>query len=800
MMSKHTIHPKHIDLILDNSIICIFDSKFIVRYSSDNFNSLTGYKASELAGISISSLSNLKPDDATLKFIIETLENNETWKGELQLLHKNKQIIWVDTTIKPASDNSGKENYIAIFINITERKKLITNLKQRAHEQSLISILGQISLSNIPIKDLFDQILSVTCGSLEIESGAIVKLSKNKKTAFIHSRYNANLLSETVDIENILSFLLNNDHIISSDSLNNEKRFSVPDTLISNNYNNGIFILIGDKSNPFGIFVLLSIRPHLLNANETDFLTSICNILSQSVIRHNTENALKNEKELSNKYIDVADIMIIAIDINERIILANKKSEKSLGYNKNELTGLNFFDTFIPVDLRSDIRKTFHQTFLENTQNNNFLNLKNNIITMINRFNQKRTIKWNSSLIFDENNNISSILSAGEDITDILAYEKKQKRLEKKLHQAQKMEAIGIMTGGIAHDFNNILSSILGFSDLIKENIDSNDKILNEYIGYIQASGIKARDIIDQLQSINLNQSIADESALLPELLKGTLTMLRSIFPPDINISYNINENIPPVYMNSEKLSQLILQLLLSIRKSIPTNGSIDIELSKKAFYDSNCLFCDERIHGEYACISIHETGTCNSNIPADGTGKKSNDNDNSTEINTAAEIIHENNGHILIDQKRIDNDQGRYKTCIYSLFRIASDNKTHEKNIMIIDDENSVATYLGELLKGTGYKVAVFCDSTEALSSFKHQPDAYDLIITDEVMPAITGSELSTDILKIRPELPIILCTGHSDVINNSTPLSAGIRAYLKKPVNSERLLQLTASLLFNS
>ncbi len=797
MTSEHTLAGEYSAQIIDNSIICVFNSKLDITYTNDGFNFLTGYKKKELIGTNVLSLKHLNKPDSTHQFIIKTLESGETWKGELQLTHKEQQTIWLDATIIPVDKSNGDRDFIAIFLNITERKKLISNLKQRAHEQALISILGQISLSNIPLKDLIDQILSVTCGSLDIETGIVIKLS-SRNSAICCNQYNAELAEEkSVDIAGLLNFLSRKNHIITSESLDTESRFTVPDIFLNNKYKHAIFILIGDKKNPFGILSLLSNNIHTLNTNETDFLKSICNIISQSIIRHNIETSLEFEKELSSKYIDVAEIMIIALDKNERVILSNQKSSSTLGYSKTELSEINFFDTFLPEKLNSIIRLAFHRLFDEKEKTNDTLKLRNNIIPMIDRFGKKRTIKWNSSLLFDEQNHITSVLSAGEDITEILAYEKKQKQLEEKLHQAKKMEALYTLTGGIAHDFNNILSSILGFSDLIIENIGKNDDILHEYIGYIQESGIKARDIIAQLQDINLNQSTQNNSALLPELLKDILKMLRSIFPPDVNIQHNIDDNTPPVYINVETLNQLVLQLLLNARNALTGNGLIKIELSTKKINNICCLFCGENINGEYATISIHDNGTGIDDATLASIFKPSSTSKTPSGLTIAANIIHENNGHFFIERHHNSN---AFKTSVHSLFSFVSIEKTLHKHLIVVDDENSVATYLGELLKGAGYKVSVFCDSVEALSAFKSRPETYDLVITDQVMPVITGSELAADMLLIKPAIPIILCTGQSDILNDNKVLKTGIRACLKKPLNSEKLLHLIYSLLMET
>ena len=118
-------------------------------------------------------------------------------------------------------------------------------------------------------------------------------------------------------------------------------------------------------------------------------------------------------------------------------------------------------------------------------------------------------------------------------------------------------------------------------------------------------------------------------------------------------------------------------------------------------------------------------------------------------------------------------------------------------KHVMIVDDENSVATYLGELFKNTGFEVSVFGDPVEALKSFESNREKYDLVITDQTMPALTGDQLSQKMIAIQPDIPIILCTGHSDTITAEKAENLKIKGFMKKPINSAELLHLVISLL---
>jgi len=159
---------------------------------------------------------------------------------------------------------------------------------------------------------------------------------------------------------------------------------------------------------------------------------------------------------------------------------------------------------------------------------------------------------------------------------------------------------------------------------IMKNNLRIRDTKLTEYINYIQKSGLKAKDIISQLQSMNLKSETPNEATLLPTLLKGTLKMLGSAVPADINLNYHIDDDLPAVYMNASKLNQIVLQLLINARNALANNsdqGHIKVNLSMEKTQDKCCLFCGKMINGDHAALSVlnnssYRTEACGSDYP----------------------------------------------------------------------------------------------------------------------------------------------------------------------------------------
>ena len=805
--------------ILSSHIACVLDENFLIYYSNDNFRTLTGFKKDELEGRLIFTLKSSNHTNTTSEFLKKSVESGETWKGELQLQHKDKHTLWLDTTITPVISSAETNMYIATFTDISQLKVLVKNLQQRAHRQGIIAILGQLSLNNIPITDLLEQTLSVVCGSLDIDIGMILELSSDGRNALVRAGYNTNKLTPgktniSVTDNNMLGLSLQSEQPVISHLLSTEKRFDIPDIFIRENAKTAACLLIGDKKSPFGICCLLTSKVRNLTTDELHFLQSICNILTEAINRKNMETSIRYERELSQKYLDVAEVLIIVFDTKERIILANKHASKVLGYQQEKLKGMNFISTFLPKNIRQKSRRTFSSLLNKETQNINESEFLDKVIPVINRNNNIKHIKWKATLLYDNDNIVNSILFSGEDITQELIRKEEQKNLQIKLYQAQKMEAIGMLAGGIAHDFNNILASILGFSDLIIEKLNPGDGKLLEFITHIKNAGIKARNIIDQMQSLNLHDDSSIKAVPPGSLLKSTMKILRSALPSSINLQLNIQNDIPPVNINASIFHQLIMRLLINSRNNLQGHGDITISLSTQTLKNTCCTTCGSEINSEHVILGIEDNGTGLSKQNLTEVFKHITGDATDSGLANAIKVTHDSGGHILINSKHLDPSYNKPGTNLQLIFNIShklsatpesSSTKINninninasEKHLMIIDDENSVASYLGELFKNAGFTVSVFCDSVEALSCFKNNPDFYDLIITDHTMPALTGYELSSEALKIRQELPIILCSGHSDIINKEKSKNVNIQGYVKKPVASTELLQLVFSLL---
>lgn len=385
-----------------------------------------------------------------------------------------------------------------------------------------------------------------------------------------------------------------------------------------------------------------------------------------------------------------------------------------------------------------------------------------------------------------------------------------RKLLEQQLQQAQKMEALGQLTGGIAHDFNNILAAILGYSNLALERCvsDPADK-LARYLGEVISASERARDLIAKMLAYSRTSSVVASVPLniTPEVEKA-VAMLSVAIPAGIEVTTHIEADVPSVRIDPIEVQQVLINLAVNSRDAIGEQGRIGITLERARISHKVCAICHSIIEGDFVALEVKDSGA---GIPAaiqqrifdpffttKDIGKGS-----GLGLSMVQGVVIKNNAHLLIESGL---QQG---TSFQLLFPFADAEAiasaapvssriapmTERWRIWVVEDQESLAGYYLELLQEQGYRVSVFTDPAEALRAFRLDPDNVDLILTDQTMPHLSGAELAVAVFAIRPELPVILVTGYSETINADEAKRLGIRCYLNKPVDGNKLLAILAA-----
>ena len=408
----------------------------------------------------------------------------------------------------------------------------------------------------------------------------------------------------------------------------------------------------------------------------------------------------------------------------------------------------------------------------------------------------------------DNHGRLCGAVSVVSDISERKRAQDERDQLQKQLQQAQKMEAIGQLTGGIAHDFNNILASIMGYSELALEHCASRETApkLEAYLQEIYRGGERARDLIAQMLAFSRGSKGEKQILPLAPLVKEAVKMMRSTIPSSIDMTVDVDDEPFTVLGDPTMLHQVILNLCINARDAMEGKGRIAIRLRRAPGVDAVCRSCHGTVTGDFVEMTVKDSGSGISAaivnrifdpfFTTKDTGKGS-----GMGLSMAHGIVHEHGGHILLHSASGEGSTFRillpavpselsYSSAEPMRQSVGHALQSASRRVLVVDDEESVANFLGDLLAGHGYTVTVACDSREAMLRFKADLHAFDLVVTDQTMPGLTGVEMAQAMLAVRPELPVILCTGHSDHVDADYALALGIRVYLTKPFTISALL----------
>jgi PAS domain S-box-containing protein len=405
------------------------------------------------------------------------------------------------------------------------------------------------------------------------------------------------------------------------------------------------------------------------------------------------------------------------------------------------------------------------------------------------------------------------VLQIGQEVTARRAAEGERVQLEAQLRQAQKMEAIGHLTGGIAHDFNNILQGILGNLALAAERqADLADARLGRYLERAQHSAQRARELIGQMLTFSRGQRGARRPVALADLVRDACKLLRSTLPSTIDLRLSMDEEMPVMELDPVQVEQVVLNLCINARDAMGGTGAIRIGVRQPAHIHAVCASCRQKVNGRFVELFVRDTGPGIAPQVMDRMfepfySTKETGRGSGMGLSLAHGIVHEHGGHIVVDS--LVNERTKFRVLLP-----APDAATAEAapasdptqppvrarlsgRVLVVDDEEMIREFMAVLLGGWGLDVSVLADGAAARDAFAADPARYDLVITDQTMPQLTGIELARELTRLRPGLPVILYTGYAEDLSQRELREAGILELVRKPIEPAQFFPLLAGYL---
>ncbi|MCP4119389.1 MAG: response regulator [Desulfobacteraceae bacterium] len=503
---------------------------------------------------------------------------------------------------------------------------------------------------------------------------------------------------------------------------------------------------------------------------------------NQEEIRKKAQQDLLKSEEMFRNLFEHSHDAIFIHTLDGSIRKVNRSGSVLLGYPHHELSAMNLLD-LLPGKGAADVK-----TALERCRNQGSMLLETKLIT---RFAALLTVEISFSIISPKQGLFQAIC---RDLSDRLRTLEEKKKLEKRLNHYQKMEAIGTLAGGIAHDFNNILFPIMGYSEMLFEDLPEESPEYRK-VKKIYKAANRAKELTMQILTFS-RQAEQEQSPVQYQLIvKEALKLLRASIPKDIEIIQNIKPGGSPVFADPAKLHQIIMNLCTNAFHAVQESGGrFEVRMDEVDICSDAILGNPGLEPGAYIHLSVSDTGhgidqeilpmifdpyfTTKENGKGTGLG-----------LSVTYGIVKDLNGDI-----KVYSEPGKGTT--FHVYLPRAETVTLAENfpgepiangtehILLVDDEVCIAQMGRQMLEKHGYRVTTYTDSLEALEAFRANSDGFDLVVTDMTMPNMTGDILAAEIKHLSASTPVILCTGFSEKISQKNYSTDIIDDFLMKPV----------------
>ncbi len=535
------------------------------------------------------------------------------------------------------------------------------------------------------------------------------------------------------------------------------------------------------------------------NAQQTQLIVDL-KIERETVDRQSKE--LRASKQRLSAHFDNTPLGVIEWGLDFKVVGWNNAAENIYGYSKEEAIGRNGLELLVPPEAHSLIQPVWDALVSgkggTRSTNENITKDGKSIIC-----------EWYNTTLSDSSGVVIGAASLVQDITERINFNHEREKLQESLRQAQKMEAVGTLAGGIAHDFNNILSAIIGYTDLARDDLPPESQTVSS-LNKVLTAGNRAKELVNQILAFSRQSELELIPIQIHHIVNEALKLLRSSIPTTIEIRKNIDSQSGTVLSDATQIHQITMNLCTNAYHAMRSKGGVLAVTMRPILVEEGDLKIKnfDLTPGPYVEFVISDTGIgmdrqtvakifnpyFTTKKKGEGTGLG---------LSVVHGIIKSYGGHITVY-----SEPGKGTTFRIYLPQIISDRPskitettrgcpTGNERALIVDDEAVLVNMAKMMLTSLGYDVTIMTSSSMALQIFENAPDDFDFIITDMNMPKMNGVELIRKILKVRPDIPIILCTGFSELIDQEKASALGVKKFLMKPVLKRELAEAVREVL---
>lgn len=552
----------------------------------------------------------------------------------------------------------------------------------------------------------------------------------------------------------------------------------------------------------YGALVILDEHLNAFDSDESGLLEELAGDLSYGIktIRLKAERAREvDERLMLATVMDQTSDGVITFDAVGTIQYVNPSFEELCGVPASEARGISIHK--FECSKRNPV---FYRAILsvfetKQVKAGHFINKK--------RDGTEYDIDARISPVFGDNGQVVRYVATIRDVSQ-------QVRLQRQLRQAQKMEALATLSGGIAHDFNNILAIILTNVEMTLEDLD-NRSPLKKPLNLVHKAGLRGKTLVRQFLTISRQNEEPQQPINIGSVVDECLQLLRSTLPTTIELRKQTDPELGMISADPTQMNQVFMNLCTNARDAMMSRGGVlDINVSKIVLCESEMRNYPGLKAGKYIKLLVSDTGDGMSREVMDRIfdpfyTTKNQGKGTGLGLSIAHGIIKNHSGNISVNSIK-----GVGTTFTILLPEIEKRGLAKEEvkceatvpgqgHILFVDDEEDYVAGMKRVLERSGYRVTAKTDGRQTLALIQNNPDRYDLLITDQTMPHMTGIKLAEQVLKIRPDIPIILCSGSSpDTDGAVSPDNAegvGISRVLMKPVDREEITQAVNRLMIS-
>jgi len=511
----------------------------------------------------------------------------------------------------------------------------------------------------------------------------------------------------------------------------------------------------------------------------------VAELATSEAKRNQAEEALRESEERYRTLFEDSRDAVYITTREGKLINANQSALDLFGYSREELTSVNALQLYLhPGDASKFQKEIKEKGFVRDYE-----------VAFRKKDGTEMDCLLTTTLRRADGGGILAYQGIVRDITKRKQAEEEHRKLEVQLEQAQRMEAIGTLAGGIAHDFNNILSAIMGYTELVREDVPEGTKA-HANLQEVFKAGIRAKDLVGQIRAFSRQREHEQKPVRISSIIKEALGLLRPSLPTTIEIRQNIQTESDTVLADPSQIHQVLMNLCTNAAHAMREKGGVlELTLEEVDLDTHDVASYPGLTTGAYVRLSVSDTGhgmnrrvmkrifdpyfTTKEKGVGTGLGLAVVDGIVKTHGGAITAYSEPEKGatfHVYLP--RIEHPEAAVEAEGIEPF------PTGHERILFVDDEKVLVDIGKQMLERLGYQVTARTSSTEALEAFRAQPEKFDLVITDQTMPNMTGETLAKELTQIRPDIPVILCTGYSEIPSESKLGASAIRDVVRKPI----------------